>query len=436
MTKRSLVKGLVLVVFLLAPLVVFAAPAPITLWDFLSGGDGVRWRAIIDAFNKGQSAYVVNATTLTWGDPFYTKVHTAVVAGDTPDVMTYHLSHFPAGIKAGDLRPITEAELRTVGLGFKDFNPALMSRSLDISKTYGKAGVIYGIPLDTHTSILYYNKDLLKTAGLLGSDGKPQGFTGIDSFTAALQKIKDATGVTPLAVSSANDPASVWRLFYTLFSQQGGSLASNGQLTADQLDSYGVKAMQVIGDWAKNGLISANIDYATGVALFTTGKAAIMFNGNWEVPTVVDMEKKGTLTFAYGLMAFPKLYDSQATWADSHNIAIPANASKPTSPAMLKAVLTFVKFVETHAADWASGGHLPAYLPVLNGPVLARLSPVNQYSAQAAKDVTLEPVSPVFGVGAPAYNLVDNYLTPVLRGQISASDAVAQFKAQLQDAAQ
>jgi hypothetical protein len=79
---------------------------------------------------------------------------------------------------------------------------------------------------------------------------------------------------------------------------------------------------------------------------------------------------------------------------------------------------------------------LPAYLPVLNGPDLAKLVPVNQYSAQAAKDVTLAPVNPVFGVGAPAYNLVANYLTPVLLGQISAGDAVSQFKAQLLSAAE
>ncbi len=434
--KRSLVKGIVLFVLLCAPLLAYAAPTPVTLWDFLSGGDGVRWRAIIDAFNSGQSAITVNATTLTWGDPFYTKVHTSVVAGDTPDVMTYHISHFPAGIKAGDLRPITEAELKSVGLAFKDFNPALMNLSLDISKTYGKAGVIYGIPLDTHTSILYYNKDLLKKAGLLGADGKPVGFTGIDAFTKSLQKIKDATGALPMAMSSSNDPASVWRMFYTLFSQQGGKLAANGQLTLNQLDTYGKTAMEAIGGWAKSGLIPPNVDYPGSVALFTTGKAAFMFNGNWEVPTVVDMKKKGTLPFDYGLMAFPKLYASQATWADSHTIAIPNNDKKPISPAMLKAVLTWVAYVQKNAVTWAGGGHLPAYLPVLNGPELGRLSPVNQYSAQAAKDVTLEPVSPVFGVGAPAYSLVANYLTPVLLGQISAADAVSQFKAQLLSAAE
>jgi multiple sugar transport system substrate-binding protein len=415
---------------LVLPMLAWAAPVTVTLWDFLSGGDGVRWTQIIDAFNKSQSAIKVDHTTLTWGDPFYTKVHTAVVAGDTPDFMTYHLSHFPAGIQAGDLRPITEAELKTVGLAFSNFNPVLVNRSLDISKTYGKAGVLYGVPLDTHTSVLYYNKDLLKKAGLLGSDGLPTGLTGFDAFTASLKKLKDA-GVLPVAFSTANDPATVWRMWYTLFSQQGGALAANGKVTLDQLATLGKTALQDMADWTSQGLISANTDYAGAVAMFSSGKAAFMFNGNWEVPTMVDMQKKGTLTFSYGIMAFPQLYANRDTWADSHNLAIPSNTKKPISAATLKNVLTTIAYIEKHADVWAGGGHLPAYLPVLNGPEMAKMVPNNQYNAQAAKDITLEPVNPIFGVGAPTYDAVGNFLTPALTGQLSVSDSISKFKDQL-----
>jgi multiple sugar transport system substrate-binding protein len=91
-------------------------------------------------------------------------------------------------------------------------------------------------------------------------------------------------------------------------------------------------------------------------------------------------------------------------------------------------VLTFIKYVEQHADVWAGGGHLPAYLPVLNGPVLKNLVPVNQYAAQAAKDVTLEPANPAFGVGDPAYGYVDNFLTPSVFGQGSVADGISQFK--------
>src|SRR5690348_12509114 len=103
-----------------------AATTTLTFWDFLGGGDGVRMKQIVEEFNKGQNDIRVTQSTLTWGEPFYTKVHTAVVSGQTPDVMTYHLSHFPAGILAKDLRALTPAELEQAGLKASDFQKSLV----------------------------------------------------------------------------------------------------------------------------------------------------------------------------------------------------------------------------------------------------------------------------------------------------------------------
>jgi len=430
-TRMVLLIGLVLLVPALA-----WSQTQVTLWDFMSGGDGVRWKQLVSDFNASQKDVVVTSTTLTWGDPFYTKVHTAVISGQTPDVVSYHMSHFPAGLKANDLRPITEAELQTVGLSFNDFNPALVSKAKDIASVYGKAGSMYGIPLDTHTSIMFYNKDILKKAGLLGADGQPTGLTGIDSFTAALQKIKDKTGALPIAFSTAQDPATVWRMFYTLFNQQGGSFLVNGKFSMDQLDSLGAKTLQTMADWTSKGYLPTAAAYPAAIALFSSGKAAFMFNGDWETTTMVDLKKSGKLPFDFGLMAFPKLYANQLTWADSHQLAIPTNTKNPISPAKLKGVLQFVAYVEKHSIIWAGSGHIPAYMPVLNGPDMAKLSPNNQFAGQAAKDVCLEPVSAVFGVGTPALNYVDNFFNPALMGKMPVAEAIAKFKSGIQEASQ
>jgi multiple sugar transport system substrate-binding protein len=418
---------------LLIPAVAFAQ-IQVTLWDFMSGGDGVRWKQIIKDFNESQDAIRVNSTTLTWGDPFYTKVHTAVVSGQTPDVMTYHISHFPAGLKANDLRPITEAELNSVGLSFKDFNPALVAKSKEIGDMFGVPGNLYGIPLDTHTSILYYNKDILRKAGLLGANGLPKDITGIDDFTAALQKIKDMTGDLPMALSSSQDPATVWRLFYTLFSQQGGTFTPNGKFSLDQLDTVGTKTLQTMVDWTSKGYIPTAASYAAAIALFSSGKAAFMMNGDWEVTTMVDLKKSGKPPFDYGVMAFPQLYDNRLTWADSHEICIPTNTRHPITAEKLHAVLTFVAYVEKHSIIWAGSGHIPAYLPVLNSPAMAKLVPNNECASQAAKDVCFEPISTVFGVGTPAMDYVDNFFFPALSGKLSVADAISNFKNSIQSA--
>ena len=54
------------------------AEETIVWWDFLSGGDGVRMKAMLDEFNKEHAGKVkIDATTFEWGVPFYTKVQTS-----------------------------------------------------------------------------------------------------------------------------------------------------------------------------------------------------------------------------------------------------------------------------------------------------------------------------------------------------------------------
>ena len=65
-------------------LTVSAARAEDTIvwWDFLSGGDGVRMKAMLEEFNKEHAGKVkIDATTSEWGTPFYTKVQTAAAIG-------------------------------------------------------------------------------------------------------------------------------------------------------------------------------------------------------------------------------------------------------------------------------------------------------------------------------------------------------------------
>jgi multiple sugar transport system substrate-binding protein len=409
-----------------------AAPVEITYWDFLGGGDGVRMKQIVSEFNKSQSEIRVTQSTLTWGEPFYTKVHTGVVAGQVPDLMTYHLSHFPAGIKLKDLRPITTDELAQAGLKPSDFQQSLIERSLEISRKYGNTDQLFGIPLDIHTLVLYYNKTALQKAGLLGPDGKPAGTDSIDAFTKMLADVKAKARLMPVAQgTSSDDPATTWRVWYTLLTQQQGTFVKNGNLTFDDVTTKGGTALQVIADWSKQGFIPKNTTYASTVALFTAGRSAFMINGNWEVPTLVDLQKQKKLSFDYGIMAFPKLYETQQTWADSHQLAIPNNEKAPASAEKINAALKFAAYI-VKQVTWAGGGHIPAYLPVQESEEYKQMAPNNQYSADAAKDVAFEPILPLFGVGGPTFAAISNFLVPSVNGQLAPDQAIKQFAGELE----
>lgn len=389
-------------------------------WDFLGGGDGVRMKAMLDQFNKESTDLEIQATTLDWGTPFYTKVQTSAAVGEGPDIMTYHESRIPLGVSTGSLSEITPDEITAAGLDAKNYAPANWAAA----QVDGKQ---YAIPLDIHSIILYYNKDLLKAAGLLGDDGKPKGLDGAANFDAALKKLT-ANGVSGLALP--NDGGTAWRVFYTLLNQDNGVfLKDNKFLDGDNLQKATDVLTEMAG-WVKNGVTPANTEYPASIALFTSGKAAMHINGVWEVPTMVDLQKQGKL-FDWGAVPIPVFYDHAATWADSHSFAIPNRQGNPVSPEKRKEVLSIIKWFNEHSLAWAGGGHVPAYIPVTNSDDFKNLKPNSDYAGLAATAV-FDPVSTLAGVASPVYDAAGNYIVPVIQGEMEPADGAKQMADDLQ----
>ena len=293
----------------------------IVWWDFLSGGDGVRMKAMLEEFNKEHAGKVkIDATTSEWGTPFYTKVQTAAATGQGPDVMTYHESRMPLGVSEGVLSPLTPEELAAAGIKASDFSPA------NWKAAQGPDGKQYAVPLDIHSIILYYNKDLLKKAGLLGDDGKPKGLDGAANFDAALAKLT-ANGVCGLSMPNGGQRHDVAHLLHIAQSAGGQFLKDGKFLDGDNLDKA-TTAIAEMQKWVKSDATPAKTEYPASIALFTSGKAAMHINGVWEVPTMVDLAKKGQL-FDWGAIQIPTFYAHPATWADSHSFAIPDRKGNP-----------------------------------------------------------------------------------------------------------
>lgn len=418
--KAALAATAVLAVAL--PTAAFATDT-LVWWDFLGGGDGVRMKALIDQFNKEHAGKIqIQATTLDWGTPFYTKVQTSTAVGQGPDIMTYHESRIPLGISTNVLSPITPAEMAASDIKASDFEPA------NWKKAQGPDGTQYAIPLDIHSIILYYNKTLLKQAGLLGDDGKPKGFDGVANWDAALAKLT-TNGVIGLTVPTA-DNATMWRIFYTLLNQQDGVFFKDNKfLDGDNLDKA-TTAITEMNKWVKNGWTQSQTEYPASIAQFTSGKAAMMINGVWEVPTMVDLAKQGKL-FDWGAVMVPTLYAHPATWADSHSFAIPNRQGNPETPAKRKEVLDTIHWFNEHSLFWATGGHLPAFKPVRDSNDFKQMKPNADYAALAATAV-FDPVSTLAGVASPVYDAAGNYIMPAMNGDMAPADAASQMRDDLQ----
>lgn len=398
------------------------AQEEVVWWDFLSGGDGVRMKALISDFNAEHPDVQINATTLEWGVPFYTKVRTSAAVGQGPDVMTYHLSRLPLALSEGVLSPITAEDLTAGGLAASDFFPA----SIEAASSDGQ---LYAIPFDIHAIVLYYNRTLLEGTPYLDADGNLTGITNLDEFNAALAAMAENGVEAPLSFATGDDGAT-WRVFYTLFSQLGGTLIENGEILPGDNADKAAQAIQVMTDWRTEGYTPEQAEYPASVALFSAGNAAFHMNGVWEVPTFNDLHDSGSLG-EWGAVEIPALLGQPATWADSHAFAIPQQPGNTITPEKRAAVMQVIGWMEKNAIRWADAGHIPAYLPVATSDDYKAMEPNATY-ASLADSAAYDPPSEIAGVASPVYDTAINIIAPATHGFLTPEDAVLQITEALQ----
>ena len=400
------------------------AQETVVWWDFLAGGDGVRMKQLISDFNAAHQGEIkIDATTLEWGTPFYSKVQTSAAVGEAPDVMTYHASRIPLAVKQGILQEITPEDWNTMGLGKDDYAAA----TWDAVTVDGKQ---YAVPLDTHPIVLYYNKDLLAKAGVLGDDGKPKGMDSREGFEATLQALKDSGVKFPLGSVTA-DGNFMFRTIYSLMGQQDGELMTGNEFLAGDNAEKLQNALSVLQDWTKKGLQSTYTDYPATVALFTSGEAAMMINGVWEVPTMTDLQKEGKL-FEWGAVELPVIFDHPSTYADSHTFAIPANKGEEMTAEKRAAVLEVISWISKNSLLWATAGHIPAYAPVTASADYKAMEPNATYSSLTS-NMIFDPKTPLAGIAGPIFDVMSTYFVPTLNGEMEPAEAVEEIKLGLED---
>jgi multiple sugar transport system substrate-binding protein len=335
--------------------------------------------------------------------------------------MTYHACRIPVAVSQGILDEITPADWTAMGLGMGDFADATWEAvTID--------GKQYAVPLDTHPIVLYYNKDLLAAAGKLTEDGKPMGLDSREGFTATLQALKDNGVKFPLGSVTA-DGNFMFRTIYSLMGQQDGELMTDGEfLTGDNAAKL-ENALAVLADWTKAGLQSTYTDYPATVALFTSGEAAMMINGVWEVPTMTDLHSQGKL-FEWGAVELPVIFDHPATYADSHVFAIPKNQGEEMSAEKRAAVLEVISWIDRNSLFWATAGHIPAYRAVTESAEYKAMEPNATYSPLTA-NMIFDPKSTLAGIAGPIFDVMSTYFVPTLNGEMDPAEAVESIKEEL-----
>jgi multiple sugar transport system substrate-binding protein len=108
-------------------------------------------------------------------------------------------------------------------------------------------------------------------------------------------------------------------------------------------------------------------------------------------------------------------------------LVIPTSPRNEPSDEKVQAVLEFIAFVQENSLIWASGGHIPAYLPVVNDESYQTMEPNINYAA-AAEHVVYDPDVEIAGAAGPLQDAVGEFLTPAVNGQLSVDQALDMFR--------
>lgn len=393
------------------------APDTVDYWNLFGGGDGVRMQQMQDGYRRTHPGVPLQAVTLAWGNPYYTKLSLATIGAKPPNVAVSHLTRMKTLVDAGLLQELQPADLARHGMTPENFN----ERAWQAGLVNGK---VYAIPLDTHPLVLFYNTEICKSAGLLDSAGRLGPIVGQQGFLDALTRVQKVTGQYGATHGINGDAASPWRLFQTFYSQLGGQvLADEGtELVLDD-----AKATQVL-DYLRTltvdrRLMPSSIDYQSAVALFASGAAGFHLNGEWEITTFQ------TAKMPFSMTLVPNVFGgAYVVQADSHTLVLPRRSDQDQT--MLDRSLDFIRSLLDQSMTWAEGGHIPAWLPVARSAEYRNLTPQSNYAA-AADAAVYDPAGWYSGSGSDFEITMSSAVGAVEAGQLSPAAAITQVRSKL-----
>ncbi|MER6976841.1 extracellular solute-binding protein [Streptomyces carpinensis] len=393
--------------------------ADVIFWNLFTGGDGANMVLMEDRFRKTHPKTSVEATILAWGNPYYTKLALATASGTPPDVGIVHLSRLPLLAASGLLEPIEQTGVGRLGVTEDKFTPAAWHKAtID--------GTVYAVPLDTHPFVLYYNVDLARRAGLLNAAG--DGLTplkGKEDFLAAVKAMKTAGGAQYGAVMSITaDPSTAWRYFSMIYSALAGPVVTDSGTRID-IDSEALQeTIAFMQSLTAGGLMPGNLNGSGANALFSTGKAGFLFDGEWQIPAYRQV--KG---LHFNVVPFPALLGSKpVAYADSHALVVPRNDRRSQTRTGNAAL--FIKSLLDNSAVWAEGGHIPAWLPTQRSKAFLDQSPQRNY-VQAAFDAQYDPEAWYTGAGSDFQSVVGGTIIEAIAGRLSPKGAVSSLRSDL-----
>lgn len=308
----------------------------IEFWTVFTGADGSTMQEMIDAYNDTNPDYTVVHRAMEAND-LYLKMPLAIQSGqDTPDVCIAHVERVPLFQENGYLEDYTPY-LADSEVAAENYNPkAWAMTEID--------GGHYGIPLDTHSYILYANMDLYEEYGNGVLDDGLLTWDELNSVADACV----ADDIIPIGMSWLRVK------FLGSYAQLGGTLSSDGSVPDFNNDA----AVKVLENW--NDLYDKGYTQKEGDdswQLFLAGKMLFCPEGVWMLNDVKDAGLNAKM-FDYPVFDTANV----GNWTSSHQFIIPMNGNRDEDKT--QGVLDFINFMGNNSLAWAESGQCPAHVSI------------------------------------------------------------------------
>ena len=386
-----------------------AAPIEIDYWSVFTGADGATMQGMVDSFNASQDEVHVNHTPMT-ADDLYQKIPLTVQTGTgIPDVCIVHIERIPNFVNQEMLYSYDMDLIAQAGVKQENYNSAAWART-DIN------GEHYGIPLDVHSYVTYYNTDLFDQYDL--NSYVEDGYLTFDEVKELGDKAK-AAGFEGYVTDLGWMRAQLLSYY--------GQLDPNLTLSEDGINpcinnENMKKVFETMKDLWEGGYTTVkNTDYSSE---FYSGNMLVWSEGIWMKAAVVDA--------GINFKMIPAIcYDpaNAKSWTSSHNFVQFADENRTEEEDL--AVAKFINYMGENSYTWAKdAGQCPAHLSINDVTEFVDMPQAFLADPERADELAIYSYL-YWGLFDTAYSRVG---WDFVDGTISIDDALAQIDQEISDA--
>lgn len=358
----------------------------LTYGNPITGADGTAMRRLVREFNEEYQGQITVTESFMPEVDFYESLVATIPMKRSFDIALIHSYRVPSFANKNLLFPLDNLTASTgVDITRENYIEDVYDAMIWDNKQYG-------VPLDVHSIMLYYNKDLLAQHGCEVPTNRAE-------LIAAAKKMPQTNAGGWGLPLSTTWPSEY--IFTTALYQNGGKEIDKNTFMPAFNNTAGEKALKAVADLIHIEKISPlNVNVDADLLMFQQGKAMFHINGNWMLNSLVDSGINFGVTSLADMFVDTPTADSKKVASRSHTFVLPQGRNETIKQ---QAALVFIKYVTENAYLWAeSGGHILAsniarnteeYLAL---PYHQTYGDVNMYTLNEPSPYYYEAFAPVF----------------------------------------